>query len=498
MSGKLVQRIDKALDALDKTPQLLAHVPAEFPDRPLGQRPLSGEGQFDRATDTQILWQWITGELRLVLEALGKDKKAASCLAKMLPKPYAKPLCYVNPRKLPVPLREEYDRKWAEAERQRLDEYTQWINHWRAEVRALQRQIEQERASGHSTEQAEAKLIKARNAVRNWERNIRQLPKECGRVRAERYGKDLASGDWSLWSEAFQAEVEKIAQREKELQHKWEAKFAGEPAVWLWMVWNWYPKCTRFAAPAGLPEWPEFKGGGFSLPLAFDILLPIGSYPGVPHPLTDREERGLCPGKAANYLKQALEKLRRRLKSDREPNNKKTESLLDWAGASKATLAIVYTDIDGSTNMCNRMGNAKMIKLLATHLRQARRLAERTGGHVIKDNGDGVIAAFRTAPDALWFAMAFQAHPGCGGLSVRAGVDLGLVYISESNAFGSTMNYAARVVDEARPARVCLSSESMRQIRKEGDPRLCAVNYEKRRNCELKGFGGKNTLWYAS
>lgn len=81
----LIEAIDEALAALPR--DLLGHVrggEGNGVGRGIFTAP---EQQLNTRADAEVLWKWIREHLRFVLEALGRDKKAASTLAKMLPTP---------------------------------------------------------------------------------------------------------------------------------------------------------------------------------------------------------------------------------------------------------------------------------------------------------------------------------------------------------------------------------------------------------------------------
>jgi len=425
MSDKLINAIDIALVALRETSGLLAHVPAEFPDDAGGERRFSWEGHCRRKRDTRELWKWIERKLWFVLEGLGEDKGAARCFVKMLPKPYTVPILYIDPKKLPAPLRKQYHQKWPEAE---------------------------------------------------------------GRPR-------LVRSNWSRGSEAFRAEVKKIAQRENELQRKWDATFVEEPAAWLWVVWKWYSRCTGNAAPPGMPEWP---GAGFFHRLAQAVLLNIGSYPGGRHPFSSKDFPGLCPGKAANYLRKALEKLRQR---DFDAfvtwakSATRTTSFKQWAGGHQVTLAIVFTDVVGSTALGDEIKDEAMNKVRRAHFAQSRKLIRRFKGRAIKTMGDGFMAAFKSVGAALDYALALHRNTGHPRVQIRAGIHIGSMKVEQRDVFGGTVDFAARVIGAIKGAEIWLSHPAKEDIDGLGAARHKHLKWRRHERVAMKGFPGPFTLW---
>lgn len=82
------------------------------------------------------------------------------------------------------------------------------------------------------------------------------------------------------------------------------------------------------------------------------------------------------------------------------------QTLQEWAGAgvSKMTIALVFTDIVGSTELLRKLGDDRWIEMLMEHFYRARAHIDVNYGHEIKLIGDSVMAAFRSADDALNFA----------------------------------------------------------------------------------------------
>ena len=55
------------------------------------------------------------------------------------------------------------------------------------------------------------------------------------------------------------------------------------------------------------------------------------------------------------------------------------------------------------------------------------------------------MVAFRTAVRALNFALKLQADPGSDRVSIRVGIHVGPVRVELKDAFGSMVDYTARV-----------------------------------------------------
>src|SRR5690348_18293486 len=93
------------------------------------------------------------------------------------------------------------------------------------------------------------------------------------------------------------------------------------------------------------------------------------------------------------------------------------------------TVTLLFTDIEGSTRLLQRLGDGYR-SVIADHHRLLRAAVE-ASGHVVEDRGDGVFAVFSRAVDALAAAVAAQraltAHhwPADGAIRVRMGLHTG-------------------------------------------------------------------------
>ena len=89
----------------------------------------------------------------------------------------------------------------------------------------------------------------------------------------------------------------------------------------------------------------------------------------------------------------------------------------------------------------------------------------RRGGHIIKTTGDGMLAEFASAQDAVRCAIDVQtamaeresASPMDRRIIYRVGINLGDVVFDEGDVFGDGVNVASRLQGLAQPGGVCIS-----------------------------------------
>ncbi len=89
----------------------------------------------------------------------------------------------------------------------------------------------------------------------------------------------------------------------------------------------------------------------------------------------------------------------------------------------------------------------------------------RHGARIVKHIGDGFMAEFASATQAVWFALAFQdairawnaRRARARRLEFRIGINLGDVIAEPDDVFGHSVNLAARLEAAARPGGVLVS-----------------------------------------
>ncbi len=135
-----------------------------------------------------------------------------------------------------------------------------------------------------------------------------------------------------------------------------------------------------------------------------------------------------------------------------------------------ALRTILFTDLEGHTAMMSRLGDARGRELLREHERLTRAALAAHDGTEVKTMGDGFLASFGSAQQALECAIALQRtiaqSPVLGrepGLKVRCGVNAGEPIAEDDDLFGATVNAAARIAGQARGGEV-LVADVVRQL----------------------------------
>lgn len=126
---------------------------------------------------------------------------------------------------------------------------------------------------------------------------------------------------------------------------------------------------------------------------------------------------------------------------------------LTGSAASDGTVTIVFTDIEASTVIAERLGDRRWVELLRWHEGIIGSEAVRCGGSVVKSQGDGFMLAFSAASHALQFAEAVQSRTAIGHqgqpVRVRIGINTGDAIRDRDDFFGHAVTVAARVAAHA-------------------------------------------------
>jgi len=131
---------------------------------------------------------------------------------------------------------------------------------------------------------------------------------------------------------------------------------------------------------------------------------------------------------------------------------------------------ILFTDVEGSTALTERLGDAKAREVLRDHERIVREALRAHGGAEVKAMGDGFMASFSSATRALECAIAMQRafaahddeHPETP-IRVRIGLNAGEPIAEEADLFGTAVIMAARIAAQAEGGEI-LASDVVRQL----------------------------------
>ncbi len=131
---------------------------------------------------------------------------------------------------------------------------------------------------------------------------------------------------------------------------------------------------------------------------------------------------------------------------------------------------VVFADLMGSTGVFETIGSARASRLVTGLTQWIGDIVAAHRGRVVKTLGDGVLAVFPQAPDAISAVVDIQrshqkriANSTSGTrMPIRIGVARGDVEFVDGDCYGDAVNVASRLSDLSGPHQVtahnCLSS----------------------------------------
>ncbi len=131
-----------------------------------------------------------------------------------------------------------------------------------------------------------------------------------------------------------------------------------------------------------------------------------------------------------------------------------------------ATVTLLFTDIEGSTQMLQRLGNEAYSATLARHQQILREVFARHDGHEIDSQGDGFFVVFARTGDAIAAAVEAQralnaqAWPAGESVRVRVGLHTGEPALAQGRYVGLDVHCAARVMAVGHGGQVLLSQQT--------------------------------------
>src|ERR1700753_3366760 len=182
------------------------------------------------------------------------------------------------------------------------------------------------------------------------------------------------------------------------------------------------------------------------------------------------------------------------------------EDLADWAEVERPDLArvtpdgrvaILFSDIEESTALNERVGDRAWVRLIGEHDKLVRKLVTQRSGHVVKSQGDGFMIAFAHAEQAVRCGIDLQdalhreaQHKRRNGIRVRIGVHMGRSVRRGDDLFGRNVAMAARGAAAATGGEI-LVREPVRDAVCDCDD----IRFDEGRDVALKGFSGTYRLF---
>jgi adenylate cyclase len=145
---------------------------------------------------------------------------------------------------------------------------------------------------------------------------------------------------------------------------------------------------------------------------------------------------------------------------------------LPSAGPRRDLSAILFADVHGYASLMDR-NEERTYERVTRSIRLIKSLIGDYGGRVMNVAGDGVLALFESAPQALKFAVTIQQefrnetvwNADDEPVAFRIGINVGEVLVDDdSNVQGRSVNVAARIQGLAQPGGICVSDAVRRAV----------------------------------
>ena len=156
----------------------------------------------------------------------------------------------------------------------------------------------------------------------------------------------------------------------------------------------------------------------------------------------------------------------------------------------EGTVTVLFSDVEGSTDLRTREGDDIAQEVMRTHERLLRDQLGPYGGREVVFMGDGFMVAFASARKALECAIAiqraFSGHNATGAvhpIRVRIGLNSGEVLRESGTLYGTAVNAAARISAKAKGGQILIS-----QITRDLTAGVRDFSYTDRGMHSLKGF----------
>jgi len=140
--------------------------------------------------------------------------------------------------------------------------------------------------------------------------------------------------------------------------------------------------------------------------------------------------------------------------------------------ARRRLTAVLAADVAGFSRLMGADEEGTYARLLADRQALIDPEINEHDGRVVKTTGDGLLAAFPSAVEALRCAINIQGHmrqrnraePADNWVEFRIGINVGDVIVEGADIFGEAVNIAARLEALAEPGGICVSARVQEDV----------------------------------
>lgn len=158
------------------------------------------------------------------------------------------------------------------------------------------------------------------------------------------------------------------------------------------------------------------------------------------------------------------------LEGDSEGAHRLGPALESWRNPHKeeqqaqGAVAVMFTDMVGSTDLNQTVGDARAQHVVHTHNRIVRGVLADYYGREVKHTGDGIMASFANTSNAVKAGIVIMKRVAANNraekdlpLTLRIGINVGEPIQENNDLFGVTVQMAARLCAAAQPTQVIVS-----------------------------------------
>lgn len=203
------------------------------------------------------------------------------------------------------------------------------------------------------------------------------------------------------------------------------------------------------------------------LRLTQETLEVLGTKGNLARSFCDKLEEYTQTPRYLDMIQAGREAMNKILADDSDPYSELPKVMKNWntpsaKNDSPSIITVMFTDMVGSTNITQARGDERAQVLVRTHNTIVRGALSEFSGREIKHTGDGIMASFGSAANAVEATIAIQratiAQSQDLGLHLRIGLNAGEPIQEEDDLFGTTVQLAARICAKADTDQTLVSN----------------------------------------